>query len=180
MYITYCTRIISCESLLQCCDSGNGHNRTYPFETKEPLGRYCINTTFTSREGSFDGEKSFSAFLAIDLLPGGKLDSIMERISETYYISDDHSTYIRISSLAQFDKNTGRLLSKRQLRNFINIWAFSSLDVVICLPLLLYFPALYEDIQACIDVSGDHINTDIELTFIKRSLCVLRKFFLYD
>ena len=101
----------------------------------------------------------------------------MERISETYYISDDHSTYIRISSLAQFDKNTGRLLSKRQLRNFINIWAFSSLDVVICLPLLLYFPALYEDIQACIDVSGDHINTDIELTFIKRSLCILRKFF---
>ena len=44
------------------------------------------------------------------------------------------------------------------------------LDVVLCLPLLVCFPALNEDVQACIDVSGDYLNRDIELTFIKRSL----------
>ena len=53
--------------------------------------------------------------------------------------------------------------------------------MVLFLPLLIYFPALNEDVQACIDISGDYIDTDIELTFIKRSLgtSVLKAFELH-
>ena len=79
------------------CDTGSEYsvqNRTYLLETKGLLAQYCVHPNLTSKEDSFDGERSITLFLTIDIIPEGKLETNHDTITETYYISDDNSKYI--------------------------------------------------------------------------------------
>ena len=73
--------------ILCICTLGIEYNRTYQFE---PSAQYCVRLNL--KKDGFDGETSLSVFLAIDIfIP--ESESNQDKTTETYYITDDHSTY---------------------------------------------------------------------------------------